>query len=55
MAKDDLSSIRSKYGSVIGSKLIEPDNKLWLPSRILTLNYQLGGGIPYGKIGRAHV
>lgn len=29
---------------------LSADNTLWLPSRILALNYHIGGGIPYGKI-----
>ena len=29
---------------------LTPDNALWLPSRILPLNYNSGGGVPYGKI-----
>lgn len=43
--------ISKKYNSgradIIG---ITPENTLRIPSRVLKLNYQLNGGIPYGKI-----
>lgn len=43
------SKIRAKYGSNKATIVVEED-PLWLPSENLSLNYQLGGGIPYGKI-----
>lgn len=40
-----------RYGSAPANTICLPEEKtLWLPSRILALNYQLGGGIPYGGI-----
>lgn len=50
MAKLKINEIRSKYGSKIGTSLLEQDHKFWLPSRNLALNWQMGGGIPYGTI-----
>lgn len=46
------SALRKRYpdsglASVIS---VTPDNTIYLPSRILALNHQLGGGLPYGKI-----
>ncbi len=46
-----LSKIRSNFSSGLASDISLPaDKQLWLPSRSLTLNYTLGGGIPYGRI-----
>lgn len=43
--------LRRKYKkSDTLSIALTPENKLWLPSRVLHFNYQLGGGIPYGRI-----
>jgi len=40
-----------RYGAGLASTICLPaDNTLTLPSRILPLNYQMGGGIMYGKI-----
>ncbi len=51
MAKEaTANSIRLKYGSQKGDELLGPESKLYLPSRILPLNWQLGGGIPFGSI-----
>jgi recombination protein RecA len=45
------NKISQKYGSGLASKMvINPDDLIWLPSRVLAVNYALGGGIPYGKI-----
>lgn len=47
---ESLSKMRSKYGSGSGHEiLIVPDDHIWLPSSMLALNHQLGGGIPYGR------
>lgn len=43
------AKLRAKYHSNKASIIVE-ENPLWLPSTILSLNAQLGGGIPYGKI-----
>lgn len=45
------SALRKKYEdtSSLGSDLVLDDH-IWLPSRNVSLNYQLGGGTPYGKI-----
>lgn len=46
-----LNKIRSKYGSVKASDInLTGDKFLWLPSASTALNFQLGGGIPYGRI-----
>ena len=45
------SAIRKKHGdSVRGDILLPTEKTLWLPSRVLPLNWQLGGGLQYGKI-----
>lgn len=41
--------LRKKYNSHNASIIVE-EEPLFLPSTILSLNYQLGGGIPYGKL-----
>lgn len=48
----NLSALRKKYdGSGSANEvLVEPDSILWIPSRILAINDQWGGGSPYGKI-----
>lgn len=43
------SQLRKKYNSNTAIVMVEED-PLFLPSTILSLNYQLGGGIPYGKM-----
>lgn len=44
------SAITKKYsGSGIAISVLK-EVDLWLPSRFLALNYQWGGGLPYGKI-----
>lgn len=44
-------ALKKKYpNSNKGSILLPNDKTLWLPSESLALNWQLGGGIPYGKI-----
>lgn len=44
--------LRKKWAdSDIASNIVlAEEDMLWLPSRFLAFNYQLGGGIPYGKI-----
>lgn len=44
------AKLRKKYASANKASIVVEDNPLWLPSENLSLNYQLGGGIPYGKI-----
>lgn len=46
------SALRKKYaGSGRATDIVvSAEEMLWLPSRFLALNDQLGGGIPYGKI-----
>lgn len=46
------AAISKKFpGSGIASVISIPaDDHIWLPSRILPVNYTLGGGIPYGRI-----
>ena len=46
------SALRKKYaGSGRATDIVVPaDKMLWIPSRFLALNHQLGGGVPYGKI-----
>lgn len=40
-----------RYGSAQANKICLPaEEMLWLPSRVLSINHQLGGGIPYGGI-----
>jgi len=49
----DKKALKQKYHANAGlaSEILLPkDSALWLPSRNIALNYQLGGGIPYGKI-----
>lgn len=49
----DAGMLKKKYKSTAGlaSEILLPkDTCLWLPSRNIVLNYQLGGGVPYGKI-----
>lgn len=45
-------ALRKKYaGSGKASEImVSGENMLWLPSRFLTFNDQLGGGVPFGKI-----
>lgn len=43
------NELHKKYGSSANKLSLNPENHLWLPSRILALNWQLGGGIPYGS------
>ncbi len=46
-----LNKIRDKYGSKSASDIsLSGDKFLWLPSASTALNFQLGGGIPYGRI-----
>ena len=44
------NELMKKYGEtmVLGSDTKE--SNLWLPSTFFALNYQWGGGIPFGKI-----
>lgn len=45
-----MASMSKKYGgSGLGTKVLEAP-MLWLPCKFLAVNYQFGGGIPYGKI-----
>jgi recombination protein RecA len=45
------SALRKKYPNSARADILLPDEKfLWLPSRSVALNWQLGGGIPYGRI-----
>lgn len=46
------NKLRKKYaGSGTASDIVlSAEKMLWLPSRFLAFNYQLGGGIPFGKI-----
>lgn len=45
------SAIRKKYPDSSRGDILLPNEKtLWLPSRVLPLNHQLGGGLQYGKI-----
>jgi recombination protein RecA len=45
-----MASMSKKYGgSGYGTKVLEAP-MLWLPCKFLAVNYQFGGGIPYGKI-----
>lgn len=46
----DINKIRKQYDSNAGIILPPEEEKLWLPSKALPLNYVLGGGIPYGTI-----
>lgn len=48
----DEAALRKRYpDSGLASKICLPGDKtLRLPSRVLTINHHLGGGIPYGKI-----
>lgn len=50
MADKALEKTRKQYGSRKGSISVKSEDRLRLPSRILPLNYLLGGGIPYGTI-----
>lgn len=46
-----LDKIGKKYHSALASSLALSDEQiLRIPSRVLALNYQLNGGLPYGKI-----
>ena len=38
-----------KYGESIKLASETKETKLWLPSTFFALNYQWGGGIPFGK------
>jgi recombination protein RecA len=45
------SALRKKYPNSARADVLLPDEKfIWLPSRSVSLNWQLGGGIPYGRI-----
>lgn len=45
------NEILRKYGSSLQIKASNSDHyHLWIPSTFFALNYQMGGGIPYGKI-----
>jgi len=45
------SALDKKYVNSSSGEITLPDEEdLWLPSRSLALNWQLGGGIPYGKM-----
>lgn len=46
------SALRKKYaGSGLASQVVvHGADTLWIPSRILAVNHQWGGGAPYGKI-----
>jgi len=46
------TALRKKYeGSGTASDIVvAAEDMLWLPSRFLAFNDQLGGGIPFGKI-----
>lgn len=48
----NLSALRKKYdGSGSANEiLVDPESILWIPSRILAINEQWGGGAAYGKI-----
>lgn len=49
----DRKSLTKKYGSnsgIASDILVEGEDSLWLPSRFITLNHVMGGGIPYGRI-----
>lgn len=47
----DAKSLQKKYpDSERGIILLPNEKTLWLPSEALPLNWQLGGGIPYGRI-----
>jgi len=38
-------------GTGLASEIVAlPDDIIWIPSSFLAYNYQLGGGVPYGKI-----
>jgi recombination protein RecA len=42
------ASISKKYGGGLVSSLDEV--RFWIPCRVLAINYQFGGGVPYGRI-----
>ena len=46
------TALRKKWSSSGSASTITvaPEDMLWLPSRFLAFNYQLGGGVPFGKI-----
>lgn len=45
------NEMKKRYGAGLASSIcLTEDNSLWLPSTVLPLNYQLGGGIAYGRI-----
>lgn len=46
----DEAKIRKKYPGANKASIVIDDNPLWLPSENLALNWQLGGGVPYGKV-----
>ena len=50
MADKQLEKLRQTTGSRPATLTLPSEDHLWLPSRILPLNWQLGGGIPYGTI-----
>lgn len=46
------SALLKKYPGMgkASNILVDPDDRIWIPSRSIYLNYTMGGGIPYGKI-----
>lgn len=44
------NELRKRYPNMMVASENDDSNLPWLPSRSLAFNYQLGGGIPYGKI-----
>ena len=43
--------LQKKYGSGFASEIaLTPESTLRIPTRIIPLNYQTNGGLPYGKI-----
>jgi recombination protein RecA len=44
------NELNKRYPNMVLASENEDGNIPWLPSRFLAFNYQLGGGIPYGKI-----
>lgn len=45
------AALQKKYGSAQASTLLVNDSEdLRIPSTVMAFNYQLGGGLPYGKV-----
>ena len=44
------NELLKKYGSMVKLASETTETGLWLPSTFFALNYQWGGGIPFGKI-----